>query len=102
MFLYLVQLRFGRSNKGFVQFIENVGVLNAKSPDFGGINNVCLIAHHMDAKTIHMLCSEGLNKKDVSVEEITRETLSRQKSGHAMFLDTIDNYFRPHMTFKRL
>lgn len=93
-YVYEVSLSRGKSNPDYFPFHNNVTALNAKAPDFGGINNVCLISHHMDAKTIQMLCSDGLKKpNDVTVEEITRTTIADENSHHKVYLDTIKNCF---------
>ncbi|MFA0264383.1 hypothetical protein L4D17_19110 [Vibrio splendidus] len=96
-YIYVVCLSRGRSHPQHDVFYRNVEGLNAKSPDFGGINNMCIIAHHLDAKTIHMLCSDGIkNENDVTVEEITKETLNDENSHHRVHTDLINNYFLPY------
>lgn len=97
-FLYEVCLTGGRSNPKHDLFYKNVSGLNAKAPDFGGINNVCIISHHMDAITVQALCSEGLriNRSDVTVTEITKESLDSPNGHHRIFLDLIENYFLPY------
>lgn len=76
-YIYEVSLQRGRSNPEFHKFLENVMALNAKAPDYGGINNFCLIGHHMDVNTIRFLCAEGLkrSKTDLSTVEVTKTTL---------------------------
>ena len=99
-YIYEVCLKRGRSNPNHATFFENVGELNAKAPDFGGINNMCLIGHHHDADTIRMLCSSGIKKKsDVTVEEITKETLSNKSSHHRVHTEIIKSYFLPYGTY---
>lgn len=96
-YLYLVRINEGRSNPDHNKFHENVMNLNAKSPDFGGINNACVISHHMDVKTIHMLCSRGMsNKSDVEVEELTKESLNDKNSFHKLFKQLIESAFLPY------
>jgi hypothetical protein len=97
-YLYEVSLTRGRSNPKYELFFRNVTNLNAKQPDFGGINNVCIVSHHMDAVTVQMLCSEGLrqNRNDVTVTEITKESLDSPSGHHRLFLDLIENYFLPY------
>lgn len=51
MFLYLIRLKGGRINKGFSNFIADASSLNAREPDYGRINAICLIAHHLDAES---------------------------------------------------
>ena len=93
-YIYEVSLKRGKSNPDYFIFHKNVMALNAKAPDFGGINNICLISHHMDAETLHLLCSDGLeNPNDITIKEITRETLLDENSFHRMYLDTIENCF---------
>lgn len=97
-YLYEVCLTRGRSNPKYEKFYRNVTSLNAKAPDFGGINNVCIVSHHMDAVTVQVLCSEGLrkNRDDVTVTEITKESLASQSGHHGLYLDLIENYFLPN------
>ena len=93
-FVYEVNLSGGKSNSDYFTFLENVNKLYAKAPDFGGINNLCLISHHMDEDTIKMLCSMGLKKEsDVTVEEITDKSLNDENSHHKIYLETIRNCF---------
>lgn len=100
MHLYEVCLERGRSNPEHHKFYENVLELKAKQPDFGGINNMCIISHHMDPRTIHVLCSTGMkNKSDVTVEEITKETLDPENGIHKMHTDLVEKYFLPHDSY---
>ena len=102
-YIYEVCLTQGRSNSDHGHFYENVMNLNAKSPDFGGINNVCVISHHLDASTIHMLCSEGLkNENDVTVEEITKESLSDTSGHHQLYKNLVESYFLPNDTYPNI
>ncbi|MDD5051546.1 MAG: hypothetical protein PHO27_02300 [Sulfuricurvum sp.] len=92
--VYLVELDGGRSNKDYFQFLKNVQELNAKEPSFGGIQNSCLISHHLDADTLLGLCTFRLkNEKKVSIEEITKETIEDENTLHGIYLDTIQNCF---------
>lgn len=103
MHLYEVCLERGRSNPEHYKFYENVLELKAKQPDFGGINNMCIISHHMDAETIKMLCSARMkNKSDVTVEEITRETLDPESGIHKMHTDLVKKYFLPHNSYPNI
>lgn len=96
-YLYVVSLSRGRSHPQHSVFYKNVDSLNAKSSDFGGINNTCVLAHHLDAASVLRLCSEGIRaKKDVSVEEVTRTTLNDNNSHHRIYSDLINNYFLPY------
>lgn len=98
--LYLVRLSCGRGNSDYQHFLENVSNLKAKAPDFGGIQGSCLLMHHVDVETIKMLCAEGLkNEDDVSVEEITDETLRKE---HVTYRELVDRYFRPYGRFEKL
>lgn len=93
-YVYLVTLDGGRSNDDFFQFLNNVNNLYAKAPDFGGIQNSCLISHHMDANTILRLCRSRLkNKEKVDIEEITKEKIEDENTFHGVYLDTIQNCF---------
>ncbi len=97
MYLYEVRLERGRSNPEHYTFYENVTKLNAKAPDFGGINNMCIIRHHMDIETMKMLCSSNLkNESELRIEEITRETLNIESGMHKMHTDLVEKYFLPH------
>ncbi|UCV27580.1 hypothetical protein [Ferribacterium limneticum] len=97
-YLYEVCFERGRSNPEHAKFLRNVMRLNAKVSDYGGINNVCVIAHHMSKDIVFDLCAEGLKKSkgDLSVIEITKKTLTSQNSSHRLFLALIENYFLPH------
>lgn len=100
MFLYEVCLQQGRSHPEYNKFYENVLELKAKSPDFGGINNMCIISHHMDAITIQMLCSAKMkNKSDVTVEEITKITLDPRGGMHKMHTTLVEKYFLPYNSY---
>lgn len=93
-YVYLVSLAGGKSNPDFYQFLKNVNDLYAKTPDYAGIQNSCLISHHKDADTILGLCQYKLkNKKKVSIEEITKETIEDENTLHGVYLDTIQNCF---------
>lgn len=95
--IYEVRLERGRSNPEHPTFHTNVSNLNAKAPDFGGINNICIISHHMDEKTVHMLCSSGMDDRDkVVVEEITKKTLNSKNGAHKIHTDLINNCFLPY------
>lgn len=96
-YLYEVRLDKGRSHPEHSVFHENVSALNGKSGDFGGINAVCVISHRVDEKTLHLLCTNGMNSKDdVSVEEITKKTLDDPDDAHHIFTDLIEKYFLPY------
>ncbi len=73
-YLYEACLTHGRSNPEYQEFFRNVTNLNVNAPDFGGINNVRIVSHHMDAATVQVLCTDGLrkNRDDVTVTEITK------------------------------
>lgn len=96
-YLYLVTLNRGRSNPEHSTFYENVMRLNGKSPDFGGINNACVISHHMDADTVLILCSDGIDdESQVTIEEISKSSLNDPSGHHRLFTSLVDNYFLPH------
>lgn len=101
--LYEVSILRGRSHSEHGKFLTNVMDLIAKSPDFAGINNVCLIAHHMDQDTVHLLCTDRMRKKkDVEVVEITKSSLVSSDSHHAIYTQLINDYFIPHNDFENL
>lgn len=96
-YIYEVCLSRGRSHPEHHQFYINMNNLSAKAPDYGGINNMCILAHHSDAKTVHLLCSDSIKAKgDVTVEEITRETLDDEQSPHRVHKDIVNKYFLPY------
>ncbi len=102
-YLYLVEIARGRDNRYWKRFYENVTALNAKAPDFSGITRTVLIAHHMDAKAVHVLCSIGIRQPaEVEVTEITRESIEEPDTGHRVYSELIDNYFRPFDHFENL
>lgn len=95
--IYRVCLELGRSNPEHHIFHVNVSNLNAQPADFGGINNSCILSHHMDEKTVHMLCSSGMkNRGAVTVEEVTKKTLNPKNGVHKMYTDLIKKYFLPY------
>lgn len=101
--IYEVRLDRGRNNPEHHIFYNNVLELKAKEPDFGGINSMCIISHHMDEKTVHMLCSSGLkNEEIVTVEEITKETLDPELGIHKMHTNFIERYFLPHGNYPNI
>jgi len=96
-YLYEVCLLRGSGNPKYTSFVENVMELNAKPPDYAGIKNTCIISHHVDAATVHVLCSAKIKKKsDVTVTEITRETINLPNGRHRLYKELIENYFLPN------
>jgi hypothetical protein len=97
-YLYEIKFRRGRSNPEFELFYGNVSDLSARSPDHSGINSLCVISHHMDIKTVKLLCTQNMKKsqEDVSLTEVTRETLADSDSSHGMLADLVNDYFLPH------
>lgn len=96
-YIYEVRLERGRSHPEHQKFYRNVDELRAKSPDFGGINGMCIISHHVDIQTMHVLCSSNLkDKNSVRVEEITRKTLDPETGIHKMHTDLVEKYFLPY------
>ena len=96
-YIYEVRLDGGRNHPECQKFYSNIDDLNAKSPDFGGISSMCIISHHVDSKTMHVLCSSGIKDKSaIEVEEITKETLDLETGIHKMHTDLVVNYFLPH------
>jgi hypothetical protein len=99
-YIYVVSLSKGRSHKEYEVFYKNVSLLNAKTPDFAGINNICVIAHHMKEDVVKMLCCDGMkNTDDVTIEEVTTETLNED---HMMYSRLIENYYLPHDNYPNI
>ena len=98
--LFVVIIRGGREHKNWLKFIENVDVnLKGKSPDYGS-SATRIVSHHMDSNTVHILCTERMKKKsDVTVEEITKETLN---GVHAQFMEIVESYFLPYDHYPRI
>jgi hypothetical protein len=103
-YLYEVSFNRGRSNPEHSKFLRNVMELNAKVPDYGGIDNLCVISHHMDQQTVYELCAEGLKKgrADLSVVEITKKTIESPNSTHRLFIDLIESYFLPYNDYPNI
>ncbi|WP_136256551.1 hypothetical protein [Metallibacterium scheffleri] len=103
-YLYEVSLERGRDNPAFSAFLKNAMNLNGKAPDFGGISRVCLVSHHMDIDTIRLLFEEGLkkSKSDLSVEEITKDSLESLTGHHRIYTDTIKNLFLPYDSYPNI
>lgn len=99
-YLFQVRISRGRNHPEWVKFHHNVTQLNAKVPDFAGIDSVCVLKHHVDADTVQILCSEDMSEpEDVTVQEVTRGTLENE---HQTWRGLIDSYFRPHGSFPNL
>ena len=64
MFLYEVVLLGGRTHRNWTAFYGNLSKLSGKSPDYGGVNNVVILKHHMDKKTVQLLCTEGFKGRN--------------------------------------
>ncbi len=102
MFLYEVTLPGGKTNQNWGAFFTNVSRLNGKAPDFGGINNVALLKHSMNASVVKNLLMEGFKgrKKELEVYEIT--TISLGTTHHAIYKDKVENLFLPYDNFPNL
>lgn len=102
-YIYEVCISTGRRHPKHSKFLDNVDSLGAKAVDYGGIDRMCVIGHHLDRKTIHRLCSAGIQKKsDVTVEEITRETLDDPDSHHKIHDDIVNKYFLPYGSYPNI
>jgi hypothetical protein len=98
--LYEVEIEKGRNHPEWEKFYSNVTRLNAKAPDFSGINRMCVLKHHTDNETVKFLCTEGMkHDDDVSVIEITKESLEGK---HIVLNELVDSYFRPYGRFVNL
>ncbi len=99
---HLYEVRFsGKTDSrshNYKKFRENATNLNGKTGDFAGIQRVCVISHHMDEATVHVLVTDGFDgdEDEVAVEEITKKTLRSPKSAHRLYTDLIENYFLPN------
>jgi hypothetical protein len=94
--LYVVSLSGGSTNKNYQPFIANVTKLNGKAPDYGGIQSVAVVSHHMDPITVHLLCTEEFKQRgrgDVTVKEVTKNSLEKE---HIIFVDLVEKYFLPY------
>ena len=101
--LYVVRINRGRTHPEHQVFHENVSRMNGKSGDFGGINAVCVVSHHLDSDTVHLLCTDGMQDKgDVTVEEITKATLQDNQSEHTLYASLVENYFLPHGSYPNI
>lgn len=102
--IYEVKLSRGRSNPKYSIFIRNVNELGAKSVDYGGIANVCLISHHMDVKTVENLCSYemGSNRGDVTATEVTTRTINDRQSSHRIYREVIEKAFLPYNSYANI
>lgn len=94
-YLYLVELYRGRANKNYKAFVTNASTYYGKAPDYGGINNICVLAHSQDDQTVHLLMSDGFkgDGTDLTVTEITSVTLADPTGKHRLFTDTVE-YFK--------
>lgn len=103
-YLYEVTLDGGKSNKNYFKFLENFQNLGAKPPDYGGINNLCIISHHIDSDTLLLLCTAGFKGKEdtVTVNEITAATLASAGSGHRLYSELVENYFLPYNKYPNI
>jgi hypothetical protein len=79
-----------------------VSRLNAKPPDYGGINNVVLLKHHMDKETVRVICREKFKGRDreVEVNEIT--AASMKIPPHQIYMDLVNDYFLKYDDFPNL
>lgn len=102
-YLYEVELEGGSSNRNYEHFLVNANNLYGRPTDFGGIKNLCLVAHSQDAETVQLLMSYGFkgNRTDVTVTEITRESLEDENSHHRIYTDTVE-YFQRSNTFPNI
>jgi hypothetical protein len=103
-YLYEVRLARGRDNPAYQAFLRNANNLNGKAPDYGGISSVCLVSHHMDIDTVRLLFEEGLKKSkdDLSVEEITKESLKSTDSHHAVYTDMVEDFYLPYGSYPNI
>lgn len=102
-YLYEASIARGRNHPEHKKFRGNVDNLNAKAPDYSDISKICIIAHHMDSQTVHLLCTDSMqNIGDVTIEEITKSTINNSMSHHGTYTQIINKYFTPHHDFLNL
>jgi hypothetical protein len=103
-FLYEVRLQRGRDNPEYKAFLSNANNLNAKAPDYGGISSVCLVSHSMDIGTVRVLFEEGMKKSmaDLSIEEITKESLVAPSSHHKIYTDMVNSLYLKYDSFPNI
>lgn len=104
-YLYEVTIDGGKNNPNFWQWYQNVSSLNAKAPDFAGIQNLCILSHSQSADTVHLLCTDGFKKKggdSVTVTEITRQSLKSANSPHWLYQELVTSYFLPHDSYPNI
>jgi len=94
-YLYEVRLKDGTTNRQFTKFFENVTRLNARPPDYAGIQSVCILSHHMDAESVHVMCTDRFrgSENDVTVTEITATSLASRSSAHAAYTISFKHAF---------
>ncbi|MCF2861770.1 hypothetical protein ABMY44_06325 [Pseudoalteromonas sp. Cnat2-41] len=102
-YLYVVKIDGGKNHPQHDVFYKNVDNLNAKTSDYGGIKNMCVISHTQTAETLHLMCSDGIDDEStISVEEITRTTLNDSNCYHSLYEDLIERYFLPHGSYPNI
>lgn len=92
-YIYLVSISQGRNNNKYKNFLRNVQEMGAISLDYSGINNMCLLSSSQSQDEIHSLCTVKVKKSDVTVEEITKETLNNEDHVHHFLKNTINNFY---------
>ena len=95
-YLYEVKLVAGKRNVNYSNWLQNLSELNAKTTDYGGVQSLCILSHSKNAVTVHMLCTRGFkdkDKKNVTVNEITRQTLATSGMAHHTYIEFIEENF---------
>lgn len=93
MRLFQVSLDRGRSHPESGKWVTGVMNLNGKAPDYGGLNNLALVASGGDEAYIHAEVTNGMKtkyEKDVSVEEVTKNSLIAK---HSIWTEVVEGYF---------
>lgn len=91
MRLFQIKLAQGRSHPENGKWVGNVSILNGKAPDYGGLNNLALVASGGDETYVHVESTKKMRKKrDVEVEEVTTASLQGR---HAIWQDLVATYF---------
>ncbi|MGO8096685.1 hypothetical protein [Rhizobium leguminosarum] len=91
--LFQVTLSKGRSHAEFGKWLANMMRMNGRAPDYGGLNNVALLATGGDEVFVRSEATLGMSakfRKDVVVEEVTKKSANAE---HSHWSELIEGYF---------